>query len=84
MLHPFVERIIGTLRRELLDQTFCWTATDLENKLREYQCYYNKHRCHSSRDGETPLVSGGNKVADINQFRWEKYYRGLFELPVAA
>ena len=31
MSHPFVERLIGSVRRELLDQTFFWTATDLEN-----------------------------------------------------
>ena len=56
MSHPFVERLIGSVRRELLDQTFFWTATDLENKLRDYQAYYNEHRCHSSRDGATPVV----------------------------
>ncbi len=49
MSHPFVERLIGSVRRELLDQTFFWTATDLENKLQDYQMYYNEHRCHSSR-----------------------------------
>ena len=57
MSHPFVERLIGSVRRELLDQTFFWTATDLENKLRDYQRYYNEHRCHSSRDGATPVES---------------------------
>jgi len=31
--HPFVERLIGSVRRELLDQTFFWTASDLDNKL---------------------------------------------------
>jgi hypothetical protein len=30
--HPFVERLIGTVRRELLDRTLFWTAKDLENK----------------------------------------------------
>ena len=35
MSHPFVERLIGSVRRELLDQTFFWTATDLENKLKD-------------------------------------------------
>jgi putative transposase len=84
MSHPFVERLIGSVRRELLDQTLFWTATTLENKLREYQCYYNDHRCHSSRDGTTPVVTGGNKVTDIKQFLWEKHCRGLFELPGAA
>ena len=31
--HPFVERVIGTLRREYLDHLFFWTGTDLEKKL---------------------------------------------------
>jgi transposase InsO family protein len=84
MSHPFVERLIGSVRRELLDQTFFWTATDLENKLRDYQCYYNEHRCHSGRDGVTPLESGGNKVVDINHYRWQKHCRGLFQLPKVA
>jgi transposase InsO family protein len=28
--HPFVERLIGTIRRECLDRTLFWTSTDLE------------------------------------------------------
>ena len=39
MSHPFVERLIGSIRREFLDQTFFWTTTDLENKLWDYQAY---------------------------------------------
>ena len=84
MSHPFVERLIGSVRRELLDQTFFWTATDLENKLRHYQHYYNEHRCHLSLDGKTPEDSGSNNLVDINQCCWEKHCRGLFQLPVAA
>jgi transposase InsO family protein len=84
MSHPFVERLIGSIRRELLDHTFFWTVTDLENKLHNYQCYYNQYRTHSGRDGATPVVSAGNKFFDINQYRWKKHCRGLFELPVAA
>lgn len=84
MSHPFVERLIGSLRRELLDHTFFWTATDLEKKLRHYQDYYNEHRCHSSRDCKTPVESGGNKMVDISGYRWQKHCRGLFQLPVPA
>jgi len=84
MSHPFVERLIGSIRRELLDQTFFWTATDLENKLRDYQCYYNECRTHSGRDGVTPAASTVGNVVDINQYRWEKHCRGRFELPIAA
>jgi putative transposase len=84
MSHPFIERLIGSVRRELLDHTLFWTATDLENKLQCYQDYYNQHRCHSSRDVKTPMESGGIKVVDISSYRWEKYCRGLFQLPAAA
>jgi putative transposase len=31
--HPFVERQIGTIRRDFLDQMFFWNACDLEQKL---------------------------------------------------
>ena len=84
MSHPFVERLIGSVRRELLDQTFFWTATDLEKKLRDYQAYYNEHRCHSSRDGATPVDSRTANVVELNDYRWKKHCRGLFQLPVAA
>jgi len=84
MSHPFVERLIGSIRRELLDQTIFWTATDLENKLRAYQAYFNKHRCHSGRDGDTPVESRGDHVIGLNSYRWERHCRGLFQLPVAA
>jgi putative transposase len=84
MSHPFVERLIGSVRRELLDQTSFWTATDLENKLREYQCYFNQHRCHTSRNGATPVEILPSNVIDIKDYRWNKHCRGLFDLPVAA
>ncbi len=82
--HPFVERLIGSIRRELLDQTVFWTAADLENKLRDYQFYYNEHRCHAGRDGDTPVKSDSDHVNDIRNYRWKKHSRGLFQLPIAA
>jgi len=68
----------------LVGDTFFWTATDLENKLQDYQLYYNQHRCHSSRDGKTPMELSGNKVVDISGYRWQKHCRGLFQLPAVA
>ena len=84
MSHPFVERLIGSVRRELLDQTFYWTQTDLESKLQVYQRYYNENRCHSSRNGATPTDSPERKVLDLRNYRWDKHCRGIFQLPVAA
>jgi putative transposase len=52
--HPFVERLIGTVRREHLDQTLFWTAADLEEKLRAFQDYFNGHRVHSGLEGRLP------------------------------
>jgi hypothetical protein len=34
--HPFVEKLIGTHRREHLDHTLFWTTADLENKLLDF------------------------------------------------
>lgn len=84
MSHPFVERLIGSVRRELLDHTLFWTATDLENKLRDFQNYCNEHRCHMGRSGATPIERDSKKVIDIDNYRWKKHCRGLFQLPVAA
>ena len=61
-----VERLIGSVRREMLDRTFFWTATDLENKLQDYQRYYNEHRAHSGGRGVTPVESADRIIIDIN------------------
>src|SRR4051794_33926083 len=37
--HPFVERLIGTIRREYLDQVLFWSTADLETKLLEFQIF---------------------------------------------
>jgi len=37
--HPFVERLIGTIR-ECLDQMHFWTAADLEEQLPNFQQYF--------------------------------------------
>ena len=52
--HPFVERLIGTIRRECVDRTLFWTAADLERKLVEFQDYYNAHRAHAALNGRPP------------------------------
>ena len=85
--HPFVEGLIGSLRRELLDQVFFWNTVDLERKLRSFQLYYNHSRTHASLNGNTPAETSGSVVthpATLRNFTWEKHCGGLFELPVAA
>lgn len=85
--HPFVERLIGTIRREYLDVVPFWAARDLENKLLSFRDYYNDHRCHYALDGGTPGERAGKKrkkSAVLDSYRWHGHCRGLFQLPVAA
>ena len=87
MSHPFVERLIGTMRREFLDHVLFWNARDLEQKLAEFQAYYNAARCHASLDGRTPLTFASKHsvaTADLNHVRWVSYCRNLVQLPAAA
>ena len=83
MSHPFVERLIGTLRRECLDRMLFWSAADLEQKLAEFKDFYNSHRAHTSLEGRTP-VQTRKDVATLNRYRWEAHCRGLYQTPIAA
>ena len=85
--HPFIERLIGTIRREFLDPTLFWNAVDLERKLETFKDYYNRSRTHASLGGSTPAETGGDRVAQparLQSYAWEKHCGGLFQLPVAA
>ena len=85
--HPFVERLIGTVRREFLDQVLFWNGRDLERKLTEFQGYYNAARSHASLNGHTPLTfaTGHRAVpAELNHVRWVSDCRDLVQLPIAA
>ena len=83
MSHPFVERLIGTLRRECLDRMLFWSAPDLEQKLSEFQDFYNSHRAHASVEGRTPVPTR-KEVATLNHYRWAAHCRGLYQTPIAA
>ena len=52
--HPFVERLIGTIRREYLDQDLFWSARDLERKLHSFKEYYNRERTHQGIEDQVP------------------------------
>ena len=53
--HPFVERLIGTIRREFLDQVPFWAARDLERKLLSFKYYYNDQRSHHRQVKNRPV-----------------------------
>ena len=87
--HPYIERIIGTCRRELLDRTLFWNERDLLTKLNHFKEYYNETRGHGSLECSTPEQkadpeSTKKNVANLEHYRWKKHCRGLFQTPVAA
>jgi len=85
--HPFVERLIGTIRREFLDQTLFWNAVDLERKLEAFRIYYNHNRFPASLNGDTPAQVSGESITsptDLEHYRWQAHCRGLVQLPMAA
>lgn len=85
--HPFIERLIGTIRREYLDHVLFWNASDLARKLEEFQNYYNKHRVRASLDGHTPEQMNGDRLincASLDAYAWTPHCHGLFQMPVAV
>jgi len=81
--HPFVERLIGTIRREFLDQVPYWTSTDLERKLSDFTHYYNRERAHRALGGNPPVPSAKG-IANIHSVTWQSHCRRLYQLPSAA
>ena len=81
--HPFVERLIGTIRREFLDQAPFWTSTDLEQKLSDFMRYYNRERTHRALGGN-PSVPSAKGIANLHSVTWQSHCRRLYQLPSAA
>jgi len=84
--HPFVERLIGTIRREYLDRILFWTTADLEAKLIDFQHYYNGHRTHTGVEGRLPEPPAGGTASPtgLDSYRWRRHCRGLYQTPIAA
>ena len=86
--HPFVERLVGTIRREYLDRVPFWTAIDPERKLATFQRYYNEQRAHQGLGGAFPAVAraknNARRAARPHDFRWARHCRGLYQLPTAT
>jgi transposase InsO family protein len=87
--HPFIERLIGTIRREYLDQVYFWNALDLTRKLDASADYCNAHRVHRSLNGTTPArractSSPPPARAALRKYAWKEHCRGLFHTPIPA
>lgn len=47
--NPFVERVIGSLRRECLDHVIVWNERSLRRHVQQYLAYYDAARIHLAR-----------------------------------
>jgi hypothetical protein len=52
--NPYVERLIGSIRRECLDHVIVWNETSLRRILRSYFHYYAKSRTHLGLAKDAP------------------------------
>src|SRR6266567_8226982 len=53
--NPYVERLIGTIRRECLDHMIVFGEAHLRRILGRYATYYNESRVHRSLDKDAPF-----------------------------
>jgi putative transposase len=53
--NPFVERVIGSIRRGCLDHVIVWNERSLECYLRRYLAYYHGWRTHLALAKDAPV-----------------------------
>jgi putative transposase len=53
--NPFIERVIGSLRRECLDHVIVWNERSSHHHLQRYLAYYHEWRTHLSLDKDAPV-----------------------------
>jgi putative transposase len=78
-MNAICERVIGTLRRELLDRTLILGERHLALILREYVVHYNRHRPHQSRQQLPPDIETQpvRDVADLRSVRRKPVVAGV-------
>jgi putative transposase len=81
-MNAICERVIGSLRRELLDRLLILGERHLVLVLGEYLLHYNRHRPHQSRqqyppDVETRPIRGTTELIDLRRIRRKRVVTGL-------
>ena len=67
-MNAICERVIGTLRRELLDRILILGERHLDLVIREYSTHYNRHRPRQSRQQRPPDIET-QPVQDVANLR---------------
>jgi putative transposase len=63
--NAYVERVIGTLRRECTDHIIALSVRQLEGVLKSYKRYYNESRTHLSLNKDSPIPRPIERVGKI-------------------
>lgn len=66
----YVERVIGTIRRECLDHCIAFGESHLRETLKEYVEYYNSSRTHLSLDGDCPKPRDAETEGPVYAVPW--------------
>ena len=61
--NPFVERLIGTIRRECLDHIIVWNERSLRRTLARFLDYYHECRTHLSLEKDAPIPRAAESPA---------------------
>ena len=64
-----------------------WNKRDLEEKLGEFQDYYNGHRVNQALNLKTPDEVAGQgppTLAELSNSAWLSHCRSLFQTPIIA
>jgi transposase InsO family protein len=62
--NPFVERLIGSIRRECLDHVVIWNERALRRHLQHFLAYYHQWRTHLALDKDAPLARAAQSPTD--------------------
>jgi hypothetical protein len=90
--HPFVERLMGTLRREYLDRTLFWTAIDLDaiermsgwKKACQIRVLTGRHhQSISNPTGGADIVEGCIRLHSPHS-RQASFYRWMYPFEAAS
>jgi transposase InsO family protein len=69
--NPYVERLIGSLRRECLDHVIIFNERHLHRVMAEYLDYYHRHRTHLGLKRDCPVPrpieeAGQGKIIELS------------------
>ena len=73
----YVERVIGSIRRECLDHVILFNETHLNEILKEYFYYYNKFRTHLGLDKDSPI---SRPIEPIGKIKAKPILNGLHHI----